>query len=285
MKLQAKKSLGQHFLRSKIALRQIIATGELAANDVVLEIGPGEGALTHELLHAGANVIAVETDARAITVLRERFQTFIASQQLILLEGDIREEAVQRTLFHKTYLGSSSYKLIANIPYYITGYLFRLFLEQLRQPTQIVFLVQKEVAELIVARDGKEGLLSLSIKAFGIPRYITKVKREAFSPPPKVDSAIILVEQINRNNFTEINSEYYFQVLKAGLGSKRKMLLGNIAASFDISKEHMHELFAELEISRQVRGEDLPTKKWLLLATRLSETAHAKRQQNSQPMR
>ena len=266
MELKAKKSLGQHFLRSKIALREIIDASRISNADLVLEIGPGEGALTLTLLEGGARVVAVETDKRAILLLNEKFESHIRSKQLLLIEGDIRDESAQKELFTKAYLGSESYKLVANIPYYITGYLFRLFLENLRQPTLIVFLIQKEVADQIMARDGKEGMLSLSIKAFGTPKYIAKVKREAFSPPPKVDSAIIAIEDIGRSQFKVLATEKYFTILKAGLGSKRKMLLGNLAGALDIPKEKLQVVFTDLGIPVTARGEDLPIDKWLLLA-------------------
>ena len=264
--LIAKKSLGQYFLRSKNALRQILRAASLVPGDLVLEIGPGEGALTEALLSSGARVVAVETDARAIVLLSARFRDEIADGRLRLIEGDIRSEETQKTLFYLPHLGAHTYKLVANIPYYITGYLFRLFLEQLRQPTLIIFLIQKEVADQIIARDSKEGMLSLSIKAFGTPRYVATVKREAFSPPPKVDSAIIAIEDIDRKHFSVLKTEEYFRVLRAGLGSKRKMLLGNLAGSIDVPKQELQNMFAKLGVSPSIRGEDLPVNDWLSLA-------------------
>ena len=168
------------------------------------------------------------------------------------------------------HLGEGAYKLIANIPYYITGYLFRLFLEALRQPTLIVFLVQKEVAEQIIATNKKEGLLSLSVKAFGSPHYVATVQRDAFSPPPKVDSAIMCVDNISRSHFSNMTSKAYFTILKAGLGAKRKMLLGNLAQSLGIPKTMLGGIFLELGISQTARGEDLSIEAWLALAMRIS---------------
>lgn len=270
--LKAKKSLGQHFLRSEDALKEIVGASALSPHDLVLEIGPGEGVLTEALLSGGAKVIAVETDERAIHLLAERFSSAILDSRLVLIEGDIRNTAIQEVLFDEIHLGDRAYKLIANIPYYITGYLFRLFLETLRQPALMVFLVQKEVAEQIVAKDKKEGMLSLSVKAFGSPRYIATVTREAFSPPPKVDSAIILIEHISRSHFTNIDTQTYFSVLKAGLGSKRKMLFGNLAQSFGIPKTKLSEIFAQLDIPSSIRGEDLSIDAWLRLTQRIATT-------------
>ncbi len=272
--LKAKKSLGQHFLRSETALKEIIDASLLSKHDLVLEIGPGEGVLTEALLASGAHVIAVETDERAITLLTKRFSDAISCGELLLIEGDIRNSETQEKLFNTAYLGEKSYKLIANIPYYITGYLFRLFLEILRQPSLMVFLVQKEVAEQIIAKNKKEGMLSLSVKAFGTPRYIATVERGSFSPPPKVDSAIVLVEHIGRSRFTDIDTQTYFTIVKAGLGSKRKMLLGNIAQSLSISRSELSDVFVKLGIPVSIRGEDLSIDLWLLLAARVSMKMH-----------
>lgn len=270
-RINAKKSLGQHFLRSKTALTQIIDAADLSLSDIVLEIGPGEGALTDALLVSGARVVAVETDVRCIEKLSERFADALAAKKLLLIEGDIRDEAVQKMLFHKKYIGASDYKLVANIPYYITGMLFRLFLETLRQPTLIIFLVQKEVAQLIVAKDGKEGILSLAVKAYGTPRIVAKVKREAFTPPPKVDSAIIAVENISRDRLNGLRDEKYFRVVKAGFSAKRKMLLGNLVKEFAIPKEKLETVFHDTGIDARARGEDVPFAQWILLAKKLAD--------------
>ena len=268
-RINAKKSLGQHFLRSKSAIRQIIDAAVLAKGEVVLEIGPGEGVLTDALLASGTQVIAVETDSRCITKLEERFSKEIGSGALRLIFGDIRQEAVQKEIFTKKFLGNNSYKLVANIPYYITGMLFRLFLEQLRKPIMIVFLVQKEVAEQIIARDHKEGILSLSIKIYGVPKYISKVKREAFSPPPKVDSAIIAISDISSERLKHISDETYFRIIKAGLSAKRKMLLGNLTRGLGIPKDKLSTIFTKLDIPENARGEDVSAETWLLLAEKV----------------
>ena len=249
----------------------MIAAAEIEPNELVLEIGPGEGVLTEELLRAGAKVVAVETDARCILLLEERFVLEIENGMLALLEGDIRNEDVVERLFHKELLGKESYKLVANIPYYITGMLFRLFLEKLRQPSTIVFLVQKEVAEEIVSRDGKEGILSLSVKAYGVPRYIAKVKKEAFSPPPKIDSAILAITNINRKRVPRRAEKNYFRIVKAGLGSRRKMLFGNLVRVFPTKRTHIEKIFASVPVEKKIRGEDLSFDTWLALTKALGE--------------
>lgn len=268
----AKKSLGQHFLRSTNALIKIVEAANVGPDDVVLEIGPGKGALTQKLIEAGARVIAVEKDDRCIQLLDETFAHLPDAQKPIVIHGDILDEDIQKILFNKKHLGTKPYKLVANIPYYITGALFRLFLEKLRQPSSLTFLIQKEVAEQIVSRNGKEGILSLSIKAYGEPRYVGKVSRDAFSPPPKVDSAIIHVAAISRERFGKLSDEDFFRVLKSGFRARRKKLLGNLRDGLLLPKETLEQVFAELNISTDIRGEDLVLPHWMALAKRITET-------------
>lgn len=275
-RLHAKKSLGQHFLRSMQAVNAIIDAAALSSQDTVLEIGPGEGVLTARLLAEAGRVIALEADLRAIDILNERFKDETKNGTLLLIHGDIRDTPTQERLFAEDALGARPYKLIANIPYYITGMLFRLFLEKRRQPERIVFLVQKEVADEIVARDGKEGLLSLSVKVYGNPRMITKVKREAFSPPPKVDSAVIAITDISRARLDTLSDADYFRVVKAGLAARRKMLLGNLVSGLLLPREHLLTLFRELKIEESVRGEDLASGTWIALAHAIAASAKQK---------
>ena len=162
MQIKAKKSLGQNFLKSKTALLAMIKAGEIISDDIVLEIGPGQGALTEKILETGAKVIAVEKDDRLIEVLDEKFAESVKNSQFTLIHGDILELDL-----NKMGLKNGNFKLIANIPYYITGLIFRKFLSGDIQPKKLVIMVQKEIADRIVARDGKESLLSLSVKAYG----------------------------------------------------------------------------------------------------------------------
>lgn len=271
----AKKSLGQHFLRSTHALNKIVDAANITPGDVVLEIGPGKGALTEKLVEAGAIVVAVEKDDRCIQLLDETFVHLSDLKKPIIIHGDILDEDIQQILFSTKHLGTKPYKLVANIPYYITGALFRLFLEKLRQPSSLTFLIQKEVAEQIVSRNGKEGILSLSIKAYGEPRYVGKVGRDAFSPPPKVDSAIIHVASISRNRLDELSDEDFFRVLKAGFRARRKKLFGNLRDGLLLPKETLEKIFLELNMSTDIRGEDLALPHWIALAKKIAQTKHS----------
>ncbi len=254
--MYAKKSLGQNFLKSKEALRLIQDAAKLTGSDVVLEIGPGKGALTEVLLAQAGKVIAVEKDEELIPILQEKFKVEIEQKKLELISGDILEIDLDSLLSQYSY----TYKLAANIPYYITGVLLRKFLTEMHQPSRMVLLVQKEVAERIVARDEKESILSLSVKAYGKPKYIKTVKAKYFSPEPNVDSAILLIENISKDFFTDISEEKFFTLIKEGFAHKRKMLMGNIKELFP--NQNLLELFEKLNISPKARAEDVPLEKW-----------------------
>ena len=207
----AKKSLGQNFLKSKAALRAMVAAAKIDTSEkgtIVLEIGPGKGVLTEALIQTGARVVAVEKDDRLIAVLQEKFQKEITNNQLQIIHGDALE--FDPSTF------SADYKIVANIPYYITGQFFKHYLTAENQPKSIVVMVQKEVAHRIVARDEKESLLSLSVKCYGTPIYVMTVQKKYFSPEPKIDSAIIAVENISRDFFNVILENKFFDVIKAG---------------------------------------------------------------------
>ena len=251
--IKAKKSLGQNFLNSDGALDAIVKAGRVVKGDTVLEIGPGKGALTRRILDTGAKVIAIEKDDRLIPVLQDLFSKEIKSKQLILIHGDILELDVSNYRLRTT-----DYKLIANIPYYITGEITRKFLSGNFQPSLIVILVQKEVAERIISKDGKESILSISVKVFGTPKYIQTVKAGSFFPPPKVDSAVLLIDNVSKNNFKSNDEEKtFFEIMKTGFAHKRKTLSSNLKQI--IPKEKL----LALGINENERAENLSLEDWL----------------------
>jgi 16S rRNA (adenine1518-N6/adenine1519-N6)-dimethyltransferase len=251
-----KKSLGQNFLTNKSIVASIVDAAGVSSGETVLEIGPGKGILTQELLDRGAKVIAVEKDSDLIELLNSTFKFQISNKQLVLINGDI--------LDFKFQIPDSPYKLVANIPYYITGQIIRKFLTTQNQPEKIALLVQKEVAERIIARDKKESLLSISVKAYGTPFFIKTVKAGAFTPVPKVDSAILLVDGISRDFFKGISEERFFEILHAGFAHKRKQLSGNLKAVFGDS---LQKKLADCDISPKARAEDLSLSEWKSLST------------------
>lgn len=257
--MRTKKSLGQHFLKSEKALRAIIKAGDVGTKETVLEIGPGMGALTGKLMETGAKVIAVEKDDGLYELLKQKFEKEISSGQLVLVHKDILDFATSNL---------KTYKLIANIPYNITGAILKKFLETNRQPEKMVLLVQKEVAERIIARNNKESILSISIKTYGTPRYIETVKAGSFVPAPKVDSAIIAVENISKNFFQDFAEKEFFNVARAGFKSKRKKLSSNLSTIF--AKEKIRGAFQKLNLDENLRAEDVGIETWRKLVGSLS---------------
>ena len=255
--MQQKKSLGQNFLRSGSALRTIVDAGKVSIDDIVLEIGPGRGALTQKLLETGATVVAVEKDRELIPLLQEKFADYIGRKKLFLLHDDILNISAEQ-VFSNFKLKAINYKLIANIPYYITGEIIRKFLEEKNQPKTMVLLVQKEVAERIVARDTKESILSIAVKVYATPRYITKVKKEAFTPVPNVDSAIVAFENISKDFFIQnnITEKDFFTVVKTGFAHKRKKLGGNLKTLIPILNKEYFDTF------KDKRAEELSVTDW-----------------------
>lgn len=252
--------LGQHFLTAPSVAKKLIDALKLTEGDSVLEIGPGKGALTKELVGRGARVIAVEKDPSLIALLQETFAREIADERLKLVEDDIRN-----VLPARLGLTAGSYVLAANIPYYITGEIFRQFLTTEAQPRAIALLVQKEVAERICARTGKESILSLSVKAFGTASIVTKVPAGCFSPLPSVDSAILLIENISCDFFNDIHEDVFFTLVRAGFASKRKLLTNNLKGLFNSTPEALHIC----GIPPKARAEDVSLKQWKCLTEQL----------------
>lgn len=258
---RAKKALGQNFLKSEPALRKIVEAGEIKRGDVVLEIGPGKGALTKKLLEYAGMVIAVEKDRELFELLKIKFEKEVKANTLILVCEDILKfEITNYKLFLRQDL--KSYKIIANIPYNITGAILKKFLTDEHQPEHMVLMVQNEVAKRIVARDKKESVLSISVKAYGEPRLVMKVPARYFSPAPKVDSAVIAISGISRKMFEEkkVSEEKFWEIVKLGFAHKRKKLSGNLK-SMDFTKK---EAFTPL---RDKRAEDLSLDDWIKLAS------------------
>ncbi len=253
---RAKKSLGQNFLKSEIALRKIIEAGEISPNDTILEIGPGRGALTEKLLAYSSQLIAVEKDNALCEMLKTKYQKQVAEGKFILVNGNILDFDIES---YKP--KAKTYKLVANIPYNITGAILKKFLTAENQPEGMVLMVQHEVAKRIVASDKKESILSISVKAYGEPKMIMKVPARYFSPAPKVDSAVIAIKNISRKIFVENNvkEEDFWQIVKAGFAHKRKKLSGNLKSVLPASK------LDTLSLGNK-RAENLTLKDWIILA-------------------
>jgi len=239
-------------MHARIAERIALVSG-ITKNDAVFEIGPGTGMLTRELLKLSKKVIALEADAGLFAKLQNDFAGEIKEKKLELIYGDIRTFDIA--------VLPKGYTLVANIPYYLTGEIFRMFLETTNQPKSMTLLVQKEVAERIArskkpldSARGKESILSLSIKAYGVPKYEFTVPRGAFMPAPSVDSAVLTIKNISRKNFLHTKEEKrFFELLHAGFAHKRKFVRKNLAdAGLPVG-----------DIPEKARAEDLHLCTWL----------------------
>jgi 16S rRNA (adenine1518-N6/adenine1519-N6)-dimethyltransferase len=256
--------LGQHFLTAHWAAVALATAASIDPNTPVVEVGPGKGALTGELLKLSRHVIAIEKDSALIEKLHEKFPEEITSGALHIIDGDIRNVSGESLK-----LMAGEYVVAANIPYYITGEIIRQFLSSAIPPRTMAILIQKEVAQRIVANDKKESILSLSVKAYGVPRIVAKVGKGSFSPPPSVDSAIIAINDISKRFFVGFSEEDFFKVVHAGFASKRKYLANNLAVVFD--KEKVQAAFTQLNISERVRAEDVSLEKWSSLTEFLTK--------------
>lgn len=249
--MHAKKSLGQNFLMHARIAERIALAAELASGATVFEIGPGTGMLTRELLKSAGKVIALEADRELFEMLQTDFASEIAGGRLELIYGDIRAFDIAAL--------PKGYALVANIPYYLTGEIFRMFLASPNQPSAMTLLVQKEVA-VRIARSKKESILSLSVKAYGTPKLEFTVPRGAFVPAPNVDSAVLTIRGISRKYFaTSGDEERFFALLHAGFAHKRKFVSSNLAG---IASE---EALRAAGVREGARAEDLALSGWLAL--------------------
>lgn len=264
-----KKHLGQHFLHDPKLLQKIAQSSPAGMGDVVLEIGPGDGALTRAILARGCRVVAVEYDTELIPVLSERFAAELSSGQLQLVQGDFLETNIATLLgLTNEVLASNNeagYHVIANIPYYITGAILRKLLSGDCQPVSATLIMQREVAERIVCRDGKQSLLSLSVAVYGKPSLEFRIPAGAFNPPPNVDSALLVVHDISRQSFfSPQQEELFFKLIHAGFSQRRKQLYKLVAHI--VPRELFDAWCARHDLLGDVRGEDVSVSAWVDLA-------------------
>lgn len=260
MRVAPKKSLGQHFLHDETYLSRIAAAAELTPEDVVLEIGPGQGALTRRLAAQAGRVVAVELDDRLIEPLRREFST---SPHVVIVHGNILAFTPAALLNGAGKL--PPYKVAANIPYYITGPILRHLLEAEQPPTLTVLLVQKEVAERICAGPGEMSLLAVSVQFYSQPQFICTVPAGAFRPRPKVDSALLRLETLPTPTAPDLSPALFFQVVRAGFGQKRKQLHNSLAAGLHLSKSIIDAALYAAALAPSQRPETLSLTQWAAL--------------------
>lgn len=261
--MRAKKSLGQHFLRCPWVVNSLIRAAELTKDDTVLEIGPGTGVLTHALARHTKQVIAVEKDEQLATALAGSFN-LEDIKNVEIVSGDILR------LAPKSVWGI--YKVVANIPYYLTSRLLRLLLEQHPQPELIVLTIQKEVAQRVISKPPHTNMLGLSVQAFGKPEIIKIVPASCFSPMPEVDSAIIKISDISDLFFREnaLDKTEFFALIRRAFSQKRKLLINTLFVQHPVlDKKRITAVLDGLGLSRNARPEELSLQNWADLAKKL----------------
>jgi 16S rRNA (adenine1518-N6/adenine1519-N6)-dimethyltransferase len=256
--LRPKKSLGQNFLIDNPALDKIVRAAEVNADDVVLEIGPGLGSLTQHLAAIAKRVIAVEIDGNLIPVLHSQLAD---RSNVEIVQGDILK-IDPATLLRE----ASTYKVVANIPYYITSGIIRHLLEASITPSLLVLTIQQEVAERIIAQPDDMNLLAVSVQFYGSPRIVTNIQAGAFYPAPKVDSAVVRID-LDAKPRVEVKSvDTFFSVVKAGFSQKRKQIHNSLIGGLGKPREEIDRLLQAGNIDPKRRAETLTLEEWAGLA-------------------
>lgn len=241
--------LGQHFLVEKKYLEQIIDAAEPLEGETVLEIGPGMGVLTKGLTRRAKEVLAIEVDPRMVSILKT---VCLKCTNLTVKQMDVR-------IFDPSSMGT--YKIVANIPYYLTSNIIRKFLEEKNKPEEMILLVQKEVAERVCAKPNKMNMLAVSTQFYGKTEIVGIVPREAFYPTPKVDSAIIKISSYSTPLFSDVHPEKFFRLVKAGFSEKRKQLINSLA-SLGLDREDLIDVLKKASIDPERRAETLSLADW-----------------------
>ena len=250
--------LGQNFLKNKEIAKKIVKAANLSAQDVVLEIGSGKGILTEELAKYAGKVVAIEIDKDLIKLLRNKLHN---NKNVEFINEDILRVNLKNLLGYKI----SKYKVVANLPYYITSPVIRMFLESDFPPEEMILMVQKEVAERITAEPPQMSILSVSVQYYAKPELLFYVDKSNFSPAPEVDSAVLRISNFQfpisnpeRNNF--------FRVVRSGFCAKRKTLVNNLVNSFHLDKRDVEEKIKKVRILPTSRAQELDIRKWKKLA-------------------
>jgi 16S rRNA (adenine1518-N6/adenine1519-N6)-dimethyltransferase len=254
--LQPLKRLGQNFLTDGRAVSKVIRAADLRAGEVVLEIGPGLGILTRELAKKVKKVIAVEKD-RALVRLLDNELKVMKIKNVKVVRGDILK------IINSEFLINNSYKVVANLPFYLTAPVIRRFLEAALQPKLIALIIQREVAQRICAKVPDMNLLAVSVQFYAQPKIISYISKKSFWPRPKVDSAIIKI--IPNNKQVTIDRKLFFKIVKAGFSQPRKQLINNLSKKLRVDKIKTEAWLWKSNIQPTQRAETLTVKDWLNL--------------------
>lgn len=255
-RLSPSKHYGQHFLISDLPIKKMIEAGELAADDTVVEIGPGFGVLTLSLVPFVKKVIAFE--------IERKLQPYWEAKQAEYSNLEVVWGNALNQLSATSYKLSARYKVVANLPYQITSQMIRMFLETEPKPERMVLMVQKEVAERICAKPGEMSLLSVAVQYYGAPRIVAKVPKGNFWPMPKVDSAVIIIKTQEHENM--LPDEVFFRVVRAGFAHKRKQLWRNLAEGLHVPAVLVKSILTATNGKERARAEELSIAEWRALA-------------------
>jgi 16S rRNA (adenine1518-N6/adenine1519-N6)-dimethyltransferase len=260
--VRANKSLGQNWLVDESALARIAAAAQLTPHDTVLEIGPGLGSLTRHLAAAAGRIVAVELDATLIPPLRHSLADYT---NVTLVQGDILQVDPSELMGRDT-----TFKVVANLPYYITSAVIRHLLEADTCPSLIVLTVQLQVAQRITAPPGKLSLLAVSVQFYGRPTLVTRLRAGSFYPTPKVDSAIVRIEPYRHPAVEVTDRDQFFAVVKAGFSQKRKQLHNTLAAGLAQSQAQVAAALERAGVDGRRRAETLSLDEWATVARAVS---------------
>lgn len=252
--MKPKDYMGQNFLVDEIALDQIVDAGEIKKTDLVVEIGPGLGVLTQQLAKHAKQLISIEKDTTLIDILKFNMT-----------------DHKNFTLYNKDVLGfnfseeiKGSYKVISNIPYYLTSHLFKYFLAQKNKPERMVFLVQKEVGLRVAAKAGELSVLGVSVQLYSDPEVMAHVPKQSFWPSPKVDSVILRIKP--KVKYPEVTDEkLFFRIVKVAFAAKRKQLHNNFSNGLSMPMDTVNAWLAQNKIDPKTRAQDLSMDDWVNL--------------------
>ena len=250
-----RKALGQHYLVDGGVLEQILTAAELGPEDVVVEVGPGQGALTRHLVEKARRVIAIEIDPHPAAALPARTER---PPNLTVINADARDVDLDLVLE-----GDPAYKLVANLPYYAATPILRHFLEAGdRRPVLAVIMAQKEVAQSMAAEGGKMSLLATAIHLYGVPRIVCSVPPKAFYPPPKVTSAVVRIDVRARPAIDVGDPGEFFEIVRAGFFAPRKQLRNSLSLGLGITTQRSSDLLELADMDPKRRAENLSLKDW-----------------------
>jgi 16S rRNA (adenine1518-N6/adenine1519-N6)-dimethyltransferase len=259
--IRAKKGLGQYFLVDEQVLETILAAAELSPNDTVIEVGPGLGIMTGELAKRAGWVIAIELDNRLADILKET----LPYENVVIINEDVlgtNPETLLKGRAPGFPPGLSSYKVVANLPYYITSPVLRHFLEAPVKPETMVVMMQQEVAEVITAGAGQRSMLSIGVQFYGKPSIVTRVPAASFFPAPEVDSAVVKIDVYRQPPVAVDNVEGFFKLVRAGFRAARKQAANSLAQGLGLPKAEIQKLLAKAGIDPQRRAETFTLEEW-----------------------